>query len=854
MKLEKRKLCIVLIFVLVLSACTQPPTPTSTQTEVSPTKTVAPPTPTITSSPTPGAERLISFNKPVRVSAYWIVDPPERAVDGDLGNWWGAGGTAPQWIEVDLQGVYSISKVRVINQGPTGQATYQVLGRGPGEKNKLLHVFDGVKKENQKLEFSPETPWEGISAIRVEILNGGPDWVGLREVQVFSRKDPEPLPVSVEPQVPSFLAQVDLDKLEKITPDNAILMEQLAMLGRGKINQLVWSPDGKILAVASTLGVWLYDLVALDSLPRLLEGHTRDVLGVAFSPDGVLVLSASQDGTVKQWNVATGELERTVPLWDDFSNEVGNQERDPDVWSMAFSPDADLLAAGSVDGTLRLWNLSTGKQPVLLQGHTSRIEYLAFNADGTLLLSIGGLGQGSFVWDVQTGSQRADLSGKGGSVFGPESKLLTYLFGDNVVYLMDTITGEILYKMGSDAELLYSAFSPDARTLAFSDVNGTLKLMDLKSGSTRTFKERAGWILLMAFSPDGDTLITYDNKNELSLWDIATTSHRADLASGHTNPIDSIAFSPDTSLLATGGNSGLLRLWEVETNRLHANLRGYAGNVTGVAFSPDGKLLVSAGSPGNVILWDVASGSQITVLSRQIGYAYCVAFSPDGKLVAAGFDETVRLWDVATGEERAVFSGHAGSVVSVAFSPDGSWLVSANANATLQIWEVASGRESGILRGHQDYVFSTAFDPDGSGLASGGGDFWLRVWDLKIVSGVVTGRDRFAPIGHGGRVLSVTFSPDGEIVASAGIATTNDWWAPGDITLYSAETGFPYTLLRGHMKRVTSISFSPNGKLLASGSADGSVRLWGIPRQVSQDSSGQAAQTATSTFTPTPVD
>jgi hypothetical protein len=153
--------------------------------------------------------------------------------------------------------------------------------------------------------------------------------------------------------------------------------------------------------------------------------------------------------------------------------------------------------------------------------------------------------------------------------------------------------------------------------------------------------------------------------------------------------------------------------------------------------------------------------------------------------------------------------------------------VSASADYTLRVWEVATGKEISVLRGHQSFALSASFSPDGTMLASSGGDHWLRLWDWREVSGAWTGKERPTPKGHPGWVLSVAFSPDGAIVASANVSTTSYWVAPGEIHLYSSDTGYPYALLRGHTKRVTSIAFSPDGKLLASGGADGTVRLWG---------------------------
>jgi len=849
MKAGNRILTTVFICMLVLSACVPAAVVPKTQAPA--------PTATIIPTPTPRPEKNVSLNKPVRVSASWVVDPPERAVNGNANDWWGAGGPAPAWIEVDLEGIYSVSKIRVVNEGPTGSVPYQVFGRGPDNATRLLHVFEGSKSQNQTIEFSPETPWEDISTIRIEI-NSGTGWVGFREVQVFSRDEPRSLLESDKDKTPSFLAEVHADELAPITSGNAIFMEQLAMFGRGPVNEIAWSPDGKTLAVASPLGIWLYDPSDLKSSPLLLEGHTRDVLSVIFSPDGKTVLSGSQDGTVKQWDAVTGDLKRTISLWNDFSYEVGDQKRDSEVWSIAFSPDGKLLAAGAYNGTLRLWDLSTGKQSAVLKGHTSLINNLAFSPDGTLLAT-SGVDSTLFVWDVAKESQLAALPIPGqvqSLVFSPDGKTLAYGGTGMSVRLWDTIAGEESVELSELDGVLSLAFSSDSLTLASSSIDGSVRLWDGESASSRIFKERVGWITNMAFSPDGTTLISSTWDGVMQLWETATGDQTA-LLLDHTTPVNSIAFNPDGTILAVGSEDSMIRLWEVETNSLYTILLGHAGRVSSVAFSPDGRFLASGSFDDTVRLWDVLKRSQVAILSGHESFIRCVAFSPDGKLVASGStDKTVRLWDVATGEERSILTGHTSEVQSVAFSPDGKWLVSASTDFTLRIWDVATGMESGVLKGHTSFAISAAFSPDGTVLASSGGDHSLRVWNWKVVSGAATGMNRFTPIGHGGWVLSVAFSPDGKIIASANVSTTSYWVAPGEIHLYSSDTGYPYALLRGHTKRVTSIAFSPDGKLLASGSADGSVRLWGVVGDGSPSGLPQTPQTAPTapTSTPKPVD
>lgn len=849
MKTKNRPFSIILVCMLILGACT-PAAETPEIRTPEPTVTVIP-------SSTPQHERIISQLKPVRVSASWVVDPPERAVNGNLNDWWGAGGPVPQWIEVDLEGIYSVSTIRIINEGPTGNAPYQVFGRGPDRVNRLLHVFEGNKSSNQRLEFSPESPWEGISTIRVEI-NSGSGWVGFREIQVFSRDDPQPLPIADDDSPPLYLAQVDPNELEVINADNAIFMKQLAMLGRGPINDLTWSPDGTMLAVVSPLGVWIYDSKDLKSSPHLLEDHTRDVLGVIFSPDGKTILSGSQDGTVKIWDVATVSLKRTLMLWNDFSHEVGDAPREKEVWSIAFSPDGTLLAAGAYDGSISLWNATAGSKKSVLHGHKRQISTLAFSPDGSLLASNSVDGT-IIVWDVEKGSKRFSISAQTSEqrfAFSLDRSTLAVAYGgsDTPVQLFDTVSGEEKAVLAEHKQVISVVFSQNG--LITSDLNGKLQLWDPVSGTSKVINDKAGWITKLAVSPDGTTLASNEWHGVLQLWDMHTGS-LTDVHFGHTRPVTSIAFSPDGMSVASGSDDGLIWVWKVKSNTLGKTMVGHLSLVSDVAFSPDGNLLASSSFDRTVRIWDAASAMQIAVLSGHESFVRCVAFSPDGKLVASGSTDTnVRLWDVETGKEHAVLSGHTGEVQDVMFSPDGRWLLSGSMDKTIRVWEVATGKDRGVLQGNLSSVLSAAFSPDGKLIGSVGGDHSLRVLRWETASGKAIARDQFPSIGHPGWVVSVTFSPDGKIVASANLSTTSFWVAPGEVHLYSADTGYPYTLLRGHTKRVTSIAFSLDGKMLASGSADGSVRLWGVVGDGSpseQSQTPQATPTAP-TSTPEPVD
>ncbi|MDE0087466.1 MAG: WD40 repeat domain-containing protein [Candidatus Poribacteria bacterium] len=142
-----------------------------------------------------------------------------------------------------------------------------------------------------------------------------------------------------------------------------------ARLGKGEITNVAYSPDGNSIAVATHIGIWLYDAQNYQEL-SLLTGHTRSIFSLAFSPDGQTLASGSRDKTIRLWDVRTGEHKKTFRGHTWF------------VLSIDFSPDGQTLANGSSDGTIHLWDVRTGKHKQTLQGHTDWLRSEDFSPDG----------------------------------------------------------------------------------------------------------------------------------------------------------------------------------------------------------------------------------------------------------------------------------------------------------------------------------------------------------------------------------------------------------------------------------------------------------------------------------------
>ncbi|MBC7228221.1 MAG: AAA family ATPase [Thermoflexales bacterium] len=274
------------------------------------------------------------------------------------------------------------------------------------------------------------------------------------------------------------------------------------------------------------------------------------------------------------------------------------------VGDIAFSPDGRLLASGSGDRTVKIWEVPSGRLLRTLSVQRPVIS-VAFSPDGRLLASgsrIGIVG----VWEVASG------------------------------YMLHTL-GEQIKQDRDDEEkhfvitpsLLGVAFSPDGRLLASGSADKTVKVWEVASGRLlHTLIGHKDWTLGVAFSPDGRLLASGSNDKTVKLWEVSSGRLLYTL-SGHRGTVLSVAFSPDGRLLASGSADKTVKVWEVASGRLLYNLSGHNQVVWKVAFSPDGRLLASGSNP--VKVWDVISGDLLHTLS---GYGDCVAFSPDGRLLA----------------------------------------------------------------------------------------------------------------------------------------------------------------------------------------------------------------------------
>jgi WD40 repeat protein/serine/threonine protein kinase len=638
-----------------------------------------------------------------------------------------------------------------------------------------------------------------------------------------------------------------------ITRENVLQLTSLAAWGKGDIRSVAYSPDGKVLAVASPMGVYLYDRETMLEL-RLLETSLSPA-EVVFTPDSTLLAAFSGDGIIKLWQVADGSLMRTMR-----GNRIGKN-------CLAISPDGQWLAAGGEEQGINIWKISNGKLTDRLEGYGAVVNSLAFSPDGQLLAS-GASDTTIRLWDMNEGETVLILSDHAKAVnsvaFSADGRLLASGSDDQTIKLWKIPGGNLSMTIESPQDTVERiAFSPDGSLLASQSRKADIYIWradeQTKAGYGSLAQILSGHereVTGMVFSPGGDTLVTGSSDGYLRVWQLAYDG-QIDVVD-HGASVFSVGLSPDGQWMATGADDGVLRLWRSVQNANAdfpdkiANLEAHPDRVTSITFSPDSLLLATGSIDDTIKIWrvqDIEKGESVALvktLEGMAGNVNSLAFSPGGTLLASGAsDGQVKLWYASDkdpdnfGTLKRDISTKYQTVESVAFLPgcntdsaDGCLLAAGSGFDSIELFEVVDGSLQYTLRGLSQTI---AFSPDGHFLAAGTEEKAINLWEFSDGGIVGNGSPKYSLSGSSHLLKDLAFSPDcaGEqtplsqclLAAASG---------NGDVQLWSVSENASEALgglsqmFSGHTEPVVEIAFSRDGKHLLSGSWDQTLRRWNV--------------------------
>ena len=604
-------------------------------------------------------------------------------------------------------------------------------------------------------------------------------------------------------------------------------------------------PVGSTIAVALlVLGLlfapWLpADVVNPPGTLFALKGHRETVYGVAFSPDGKYLVSASGEPTIKVWHLASGKelktfagpaghkglitalavspdgtqfatasSDNTARVWDfPAARHLREFTHGSDPRAVAVSPDGNRLALGGQDGLIRLWNKLDDK-PLELVGHSGAITGLRFSANGQTLVSVGtdstlrtwNANEGKLLATVAAHSEAVsalELSASGNAIYtaGPEGTVRFWASPLPVPKALPPLKTAIsALALSSDGSLLAAASDK------------SLRLASSNSGQvSREFTDAPEPIQTLAV---GSGLVAAGAGRELLVWQSKESSKMLWRQTGHAEAVTAVAFHPSTGQLVSVGKDGLLRLWNLPAQRAVA--LPSPGSSVATTLSQDGKRLAIATADKTLRLYQKDNFKtperQLTGLTAA---TRALALSSDGKIVVAGDEQgQIRLWNASRDEPIGSIGGHVGAVTSLSFLASDRFL-SSGADGAVKLWQIPTAVGKAALP-HAGAVTGMALSADGKQLFTACADKQVRAWNLK------TGQPERTWTGPTQALTALALSPTGDKLAVGSADNSVHVWPSNSSKLLGKLEKLPAA--------VTALTFTSDGKLLA-GLADGTVRL-----------------------------
>ncbi|MDT9200621.1 effector-associated domain EAD1-containing protein [Limnospira fusiformis KN01] len=721
----------------------------------------------------------------------------------------------------------------------TVEVVHEVLIRGWKRLQEWMEEDQTFRKWQDRLRFEIKT-WEETNRNNSVLLRGAllveaEDWLKIKSECITDQTEIEFINASRQYQEQEDIANIQ--NLLELSEKELQLKQQLCSLFYAvkagvKLGNIKYPSEELKRTVIERLDQGSYGI----SEQNQFIGHTNEIINVAFNQDSSIIVSASDDHTIKLWNlkgkllntlhghtgrvwgvsispnsqiIASGSVDAKIRLWNMIEDgQCLELENASGVYGVSFSPDGQIIASCSADNTVKLWSID-GQLLNTLEGHTERVYRVSFSPNSQMIASCSA-DNTIKLWSID-GQLLNTLEGHTDRVYGvsfsPDGQMIVSGSVDKTARLW-SIDGQLLNTLEGHTERIYAVtISSNGQMIASASVDKTVKLWSIDGRLLRTCEGHIGQVWGVSFSSDNQMIASASADRSIRLWNLSEKDLK--ILEGHSGRVYTVSISPDGQIIASGSFDGTINLWNIDGKLLNT-LKGHSDRVYEVYFSPDSQMIASCSVDKTVKLWG-RDGKLLRTLKGHIDRINGVCFSPNGQMIASASDDrTVKLWD-GDGNLLKTIEGHTNRIRAVSFSPDSQMIASASVDKTIKLWGV-DGQLLNTLKGHIDRINGVSFSPNGQMIASASDDNTIKLWNIdgKLLKTIE---------GHTERVYKVSFSPDGQMIVSGSF--------DGTIKLWSIDGKILRTIKR-HTDRVYGVSFSPDGQMIASASADKTVRLWHI--------------------------
>jgi WD40 repeat protein/tRNA A-37 threonylcarbamoyl transferase component Bud32 len=596
--------------------------------------------------------------------------------------------------------------------------------------------------------------------------------------------------------------------IETITAENVGHVEELARWGKGEVNNFAYSPDGKLLAIASSIGIYIYDANSLEE--TLFIETPNSVSQVVFTGDNQQVIFIQQDTKeIFVHNVSDGSLAHTL------------KGQDWSPRSISYSPSNKLLAVeytGLDGGLIYIFDIASGKTLQVINAYSEKNPgiSMAFSHDGKTLVYAESDHKEVNFWDIDSGRVTKKINSSDSGVhniaLSPDGTLLAS-YVDEVIQIWEISSGHLLQSLDMYFGTGSLSFSSDGSKVLIES-----QIFSLADGKTIVGLGTSGK-RPVSYSPD-ESILTSVSGGTIKFWNANNGSYRGEIPG--FDEIGQIVLSPDGQILASvngyGGNR-TINLHRISDGNISVALRieedDLGDHFDNIAFSQDGKLLAAHKWSGNTFVWQTDNGTLIweidgdeEIMGIRTSWILNMRFDDSDNLMAyVHVGKTIKVLNLPTGTLMYTLNDVDEQIRYSSISPDGRFFAARGAYSPqyLKLWRVSDSASPQVLgEGHSD---TPAFSFDGELLAAQDGDGLMRIW--KVVDGSKLGA--FEEIW--GNKVSSSFSLDKSLLVVDGqILRLLDFSNIGK--------------LGADMKYVV---FSLDGKLMFSVGYDSTIRVWGIP-------------------------